>query len=1050
MKQLTIEDAKRLLGARVFKSSYALFTSGKKPVENYSVKSKGFLISVSGDVHAPTLHSVSLDFGKNDEWFTSNCNCITMRVYGMCDHVGVLMLHHIFACSSSAPSTSLEPLFSAYAPKFPEKADPVRLTPVIGMEDNGFTAAFKIGRDKSYLIKKIMEFTLRMRSGEIYEYGEGFAFEHDLNAFDPRSRLLCRFIIDKADSFTRLVDGKSMFVQQYFGDIRHIPLSGADFDMLFELFSGEKLPSKGSGKTWSLLDENPPLTLISNVTKQGATLKLDKDARVYFSGTNYYAVVGNCIYKMHPDYASDMAPLIDNALSDGRELSLTPSQTQRFCMTVAPRICAHTGENALVPLAPYMPEELETRFYVDLPEKNRLTARPNFTYGDKFVEAGSSERDYPDIRRNIPLENAALEALGAYFDSSVDKDTYELTDEDKIYDFLKTGADKLSAVGQVFISDRLKALTTGAAPHPTVNARVKGGMLELTLDTDEFPGDELEALMKSVREKRKFYRLKNGAFMNLEDGAFSAFTQVFDSLGINGKSATAGASVPLYKALFLDDALKADKAVRLEKDINYKRLMRDFKSVEDGDFPPPESLEKVMREYQKIGYAWLRTLDKYGFGGILADDMGLGKTLQVLACISALKQENPEGTYLILCPASVIISWAGECAKWVPELKTGLILGSATERGLIIKDFGRFNILISSYDSFRNDCESHKNNQYRMCVLDEAQYIKNHETKLNKCVKSINARTRLALSGTPVENRLSELWSIFDFIMPGYLGKYASFREKYETPITEREDKTASSLLSKLVRPFILRRMKQDVLNELPPKTEINCYIQMDEAQRKLYLAYVNEVKKRMESAQASDKLLILSMLTRLRQICCDPRLCVENYEGDSCKLDECVRMVEELTQNGHRVLIFSQFTQMLARIDERLASVGISTFTLRGDTPLSERARLVKAFNEGDTAVFLISLKAGGTGLNLTGADTVIHYDPWWNISAQNQATDRCYRIGQDKPVQVYKLIASNTIEENIVNLQSKKLSLARTVTENADGSLMSMTSEELLELIK
>ena len=775
---------------------------------------------------------------------------------------------------------------------------------------------------------------------------------------------------------------------------------------------------------------------------------------LYETGAHHYAYDENTIYRLTESFARDTSGLLSSGIN-GKGLVLSGAEAKRFCMTVLPRVYGYLDGDAsygLQELKPFMPEELEVRYLLDMPERGRLTAQPNFTYGESYVEPGSGEEMYPDIRRNFIQEKQALKALEEYFEPPRAGDiVYTLTDENRMFDLLTSGTEKLAKYGGVFVSNRLKSLTSRRAPRPTVRAGVSNGMLELKLDTDEFPREELEALMRCVREKRRYYRLKDGSFLDIADGRFSDFTRTLDSLNIDVRSmAEKGAVVPLYKALFTDEALRSDRGVQLEKDAEYKRLLRDFKTVEDGDFPVPEPLDKVLREYQKTGYMWLRTIDKYAFGGILADDMGLGKTLQVLALLLAIRREGAAGPALIVCPASVIISWGDEIQKWTPDLKSCLLAGGASERALTIKKAEEFDILVTSYDSFRNDAELHAENYYRVCVLDEAQYIKNRDTKINRCVRRIRARTRLALTGTPIENRLSELWSIFEFLMPGYLGSYAAFREKYESPIAENEDKTAKSTLSKLVRPFILRRMKTDVLSELPPKTETNCYIQMDSEQRRLYLAYANEVRQRMESSAPQDKLLILSMLTRLRQICCDPALVYEGYEDASCKTDECVRMVQELIENGHRVLLFSQFTTMLSRLEARLSALGIASFTLRGDTPLDERARLVKAFNAGQGSVFLISLKAGGTGLNLIGADTVIHYDPWWNIAAQNQATDRCYRIGQMRAVQVYKLIASDTIEENIVRLQYKKLELASVVSENADGSLMNMTKEELMELLR
>ena len=886
---------------------------------------------------------------------------------------------------------------------------------------------------------------------EPFAYGNSLLFSHDINDFDIRSQVLCRMIITYAQGLDHLLAGKKNAVREDFGDVKGMPLSGETFDRLFDLYLGEKLPCK-EGASKLLCEEDPEELFDFKQVKDRLNILGAKEIFTFDSGAHSYIVTEKKICRVSEDYSRDLMPLVNSLVFHGGEFSLDRRRAEEFCLSVAPRISRYVSGDSLSALKPYLPEELQVRFLLDMPEREKMTCRPNFSYAGRYVECGAGENAYPDIRRNFVRERAALSALGQIFTApETGQDAYTLTDEEKMFDLIKSGGEELTPYGEVFVSDRLRRLMSVKPPKPTVRAGVANGMLELKLDTDEFPVDELENLMRSVREKRKYYRLGDGSFLNLENGQFSAFTRISDSLGLNVRSLSVqGTLLPLYKALFFDEAMKADRSVSVEKNADYRRLLRDFKTVDEGDFPLPESLENVLRDYQKTGYTWLRTLDKYGFGGILADDMGLGKTLQVLAFLLGIRQAGQRGPALIACPASVVATWGSEAEKWAPELRACLLTGSANERANLIGRAEEFDLIVTSYDSLRNDIDRHEKNHYRVCVLDEAQYIKNRGTKLKKSVDRLNARTRLALSGTPVENRLSELYSIFEFIMPGYLGSYTSFRQRYELPIAEQDDPAAREMLGKLVHPFILRRMKRDVLSELPPKTETNCYIQMGEKQRRLYLAYANEVKKAMESAQPSDKLKLLSMLTRLRQICCDPALVYENYEDDSCKLDECVRMTEELIENEHRVLIFSQFTSMLSRIENRLLEKGISSFTLRGDTPLDERVRLVNRFNAGEGGVFLISLKAGGTGINLIGADTVIHYDPWWNITAQNQATDRCYRIGQERPVQVYKLIASDTIEENIVRLQYKKLDLAKVVTENADGGLMNMNYDELMELLK
>ena len=1045
---------KKLLG-KSYPGAKVLAAAGRVNASDCTVLPNGD-IRIRGNVGWGFPYNAEAVIDRVRERVSVQCACRDCRMTGMCVHAGALMCKYedkIDAAGGNAPAA--ETLLSIYNGALsPAQGESVRIVPALDMERGFPRCAFKIGRDRLYTIKGLIAFTDAMENGETLDYGEKFRFKHSVSALDERSKKLYRLIRAYAEGMRSIISQKSAETQERIGDLREMPLSPDSFDAIFDLFTGERVPARDGGASWQFLTDDPKVDVNIDDGRDTLRVNIDPPCMAYETNDCGYVITGRSVCRVSDAYRREMLPFI--LASGGSEeetgaLIFSPKGMSEFCMTVLPRIAPHAGAIDTRAVEKYLPEDLSVRYLIDMPERGTLTAQVNFTYGDRYVRCGASGEEYPDIRRNTLLEKQATDALTEYFDPPEDdRGIYTLTDEGKIYDLLKNGTDKLEQYGEVFVSDRLKNLTSRRPPRPVMKSAVKGGMLELTLDTDEFPEEELEALMRSVREKRRYYRLKDGSFLSLEDGAFSAFTKAADSMGVTAKDMTGGALVPLYKALYLDDALKEDQSVRFVKDNAFKKLLRDFKTMEDSDFEVPEPLDTVLRPYQKKGYLWLRTLDAYGFGGILADDMGLGKTLQVLTYLLALKREHKGGTSLILCPASVILSWTGEVAKWASELKICTLTQSAAERSMLIAAANEFDIVISSYDSFRNDIEFHEKIDYYACILDEAQYIKNRETKLNRCVRRVNARMKLALTGTPVENRLGELWNLFEFILPGYLGSYQKFREKYEQPITDTDDRVARSTLSKLVSPFILRRMKTDVLTELPPKTETNCYIQMGDEQRKLYLAYADRLKKMLEGGAGADRISILSMLTRLRQLCCDPAMFVENYEGGSCKSDECLRMIEELTESGHRILLFSQFTTMLSRLREQMESSGITCFTLQGDTPLSERSELVSAFNAGKAEVFLISLKAGGTGLNLTGADTVIHFDPWWNMSAQNQATNRCYRIGQDRSVQVYKLIAADSIEENIVKLQSKKLSLAGVVTDNADGGIMDLSPEELLELLK
>ncbi|MBO5797014.1 MAG: ATP-dependent helicase, partial [Clostridia bacterium] len=511
-------------------------------------------------------------------------------------------------------------------------------------------------------------------------------------------------------------------------------------------------------------------------------------------------------------------------------------------------------------------------------------------------------------------------------------------------------------------------------------------------------------------------------------------------------------TVPAFRAPFVDKVLSESRALGYTRDEATRALLKAVKTVEDSEFELPDTLQGTLRGYQRTGFRWLRTMEHFGFGGILADDMGLGKTVQMITLLLDAKKRGVTLPSLVVCPASLVLNWQSEIRRFAPSLPVRAIVGDSAAREALLQDLEPGTVLITSYDLLKRDAALYADLSFHYHVLDEAQYIKNHATQNARTVKGIRSVQRFALTGTPVENRLSELWSIFDFLMPGFLFSYPRFRERFELPAVRDGDREALAALARLCAPFLLRRLKKDVLQELPPKTETVRCIPLEETQRKTYLAAALRMREELQSrtAEGPTRLQALTMLTRLRQICCDPTLCYDNYRGGSAKLENCLELVKEAVEGGHRVLLFSQFTSMLAILETRLREAGIDFYTLQGSTPREKRAAMVEEFNsEGGAPVFLISLKAGGTGLNLTAADVVIHYDPWWNVSVQNQAADRAHRIGQQRPVQVFKLIAEGTVEEKILRLQEAKQSLADAVV-RADGlSLSALSDEEILVLL-
>ncbi len=505
----------------------------------------------------------------------------------------------------------------------------------------------------------------------------------------------------------------------------------------------------------------------------------------------------------------------------------------------------------------------------------------------------------------------------------------------------------------------------------------------------------------------------------------------------------------------LDAARLAELEARLqlrwlggERLLELGRKLRSFRGIED--IAMPAGLQATMRPYQQQGLSWLQFLREYELGGILADDMGLGKTIQTLSHILTEKEAGRmQGPSLVIAPTSVLNNWRSEAEKFTPEIKTLVLYGK--ERG---KDFERIkdhDVVITSYPLLLRDLEVHNKHTYHMLVLDEAQNIKNSRSSSAKAVSSLKAKHRLCLSGTPLENHLGELWSLFNFLMPGLLGDETYFKQLYRTPIEKHGDVGRQRSLAMRVKPFLLRRTKELVAKELPAKTETVVKLELEDGQRDLYetlrVSMHERVRGEIENrGLARSQIMILDALLKLRQACCDPRLVkLEKAKKvkQSAKLEWLRETLPSLIDEGRKVLLFSQFTSMLALIEDELAKLNITYAKLTGET--KDRKEQVETFQSGQVPLFLLSLKAGGVGLNLTAADTVIHYDPWWNPAAENQATDRAHRIGQDKPVFVYKLIAQGSLEEKILDLQARKAALAKGILEGGDGALAKLTLEDL-----
>lgn len=700
-----------------------------------------------------------------------------------------------------------------------------------------------------------------------------------------------------------------------------------------------------------------------------------------------------------------------------------------------------------------VPPEPEFTFFIDLNDA-RLSCETEVRYNGAKV--GPS--DLTPRQRDLDQEQRVDRAVAEYFPRRDGNRALRWVEysEDALVELLTAGVAALSGFGEVRGSEAFGRVHMVPAPQPRLSLRVEGGLLDLSIQTKDISPEELLELLDSYRRRRRWHRLKSGDFVDLTGAeALDELNDAIEAMDVPlDQLIREGVRVPKYRALYVDRLLEAHDALSASRDRQFKALIRSFQTIRDSDFEVSPGLADVLRPYQVYGFRWLSTLAQSGFGGILADEMGLGKTIQLLAFVQAQRDAGETRPSLVVCPASLVYNWREECRKFTPDVSVQTLDGTLPQRKKLIKSMGEDGhamLYITSYDLLKRDITLYDGMEFATAALDEAQYIKNQRAAVSKAVRVLKAEHRFALTGTPIENRLSELWSIFDFLMPGFLYSAAEFSTRFEGPVMKQKDPAVTARLSRMTEPFILRRRKADVLKDLPEKLEETRAFAMEPDQRKLYDAQVVHMRQMLSGAEdlATEKMRILAEITRLRQLCCDPSLLLEDYAGTSAKRAACLELIQNAIDAGHRMLVFSQFTSMLELLAADLKGAGIAFYTITGATSKQDRFRLVNDFNAGDVPVFLISLKAGGTGLNLTGADVVIHYDPWWNLAVQNQATDRAHRIGQTRQVTVIRLIAAETIEEKIVELQEAKRELAESIISGEGGSLMSLSREELMELL-
>ena len=932
---------------------------------------------------------------------------------------------------------------------------------------------FKIGNKRMYKLKNLAEFYNRMINQEFYKYGDKLEFKHRKEAFSEDSQKLLEILLKYAEMIVITNSNANASYRYYAKSISEssIIIGNTAIDELFEALEGKKVQFNHEYEKQMLefTSENPNIDFTLNkINPKEYVIKSNFDIykTIILKGKNYkYILTNDKLYRCSKEFEETNLRLVtlfkENYLT---QIKFGENELGELFSVILSKVkkAIKIEEGIKEELEKYQPEKLNVKVFLDYDERNYIIADVRLCYGENEFNPLNEEEEKNFVHtRNMIEETKAMNIIkktGFMYDAKNLK--FILPDDDKIYEFLTKDINYYMKKFEVLVTDEFKTKEITKPKVGTLGVKIENNLLSIDISNLNISLEDIENILSKYKLKKKFYRLKDGNFLELQDNKEISFiNQLISGTDISYQELKNGSfSLPVNRTLYLEQLLKELKDTEIIKNKEFKNIVDKLEKDDlEEYYKIPKELNNILRSYQKIGFNWLKTLDRYRLGGILADDMGLGKTIQIIALLLDYKKNNNCGrTSIVVSPSSLSLNWKNEIEKFKTDLKIKVIRGTSEERKNLISRLDKYDLIITSYDLLKRDIELYQEQKYKFkfIIADEAQYLKNNNTQNAKTIKKLNAETRFALTGTPIENSLAELWSIFDFIMPGYLFNYKKFKNNYEIAIVKDKDIDVMNNLKKLIGPFILRRTKKQVLTELPEKTITVLNNEMEEEQRNIYTSYLVNTKHKLQEIFQEDmyeksQMKILAALTRLRQICCHPSLFMEDYKSGSAKLEQCIEIMEDGIIAGHKILLFSSYTSMFTIIEKELKRRNISYFKLTGSTKVDERIRLVDEFNQNQNIkVFLISLKAGGTGLNLIGADMVIHYDPWWNVSSENQATDRAYRIGQKNNVQVYKLITKDSIEEKIYELQQRKEQLTDNILNTETTFISKLSKEDIMKL--
>lgn len=946
----------------------------------------------------------------------------------------------------------------------------------------------KVGNKRLYVVQKVKQFLNCIENGEPMSFTKLFFYDPSMHYFSPQDQAILSMLIRMRQSEEAYRESISGYLGA--SDGRDILIAPLVWKPLLDLLLQADSRMEGTGLA------NGPLTLgegalplfyrIAQGTNEGYQLEISGLRELILLPAYDAAVVEGQLHMLEPMQMRSLEDLSKALTSYGikESIDISAQQVDEFVQHVVPelRTLGHLSIDSQVRERIAEPE-LAPKLYIDF-YRERITARLEFDYGVMVINPLAEylideEEKKVILVRDRHAERNLIDRLDRSF-LERDGSVWASEREDAIYDVMYHLLPELEKQVDIYIPNAVKAMVQSYPTPPKVRADLGKGLdwLEISFEMEGVDEQELQEMMRNIVEKKPYFRLRSGAFVSLENEGADSFAHMADSLGLaSGDIKSSHIRLPAVRALQLPGRDEVSGHVKWGGSL--KRFLDDLRDPERMDFALPDALAPVLRDYQASGYQWLRTLAFYRFGGILADDMGLGKTLQSIAYIAAELKEKPQqhysnlddanhivdgGTFgsnipdevqaglldqqathppvLVVAPASLTYNWANEFARFAPHLRVLIAAGQKDERASMLSGMDEADVIVTSYPLLRRDLDTYLGRTFHTLILDEAQAIKNSSSQTAQAVKQIQAPRRFALTGTPVENSLDELWSIFEAVFPGLFPSYRRFRD------------LPPERIARMVRPFILRRLKKDVLEELPDRIETVQRSELKDEQKKLYAAYLSQLqdetsKDMEENGFQKNRIKILAGITRLRQLCCHPALFVEGYQGDSGKMEQLLETVQDCLAAGKRILIFSQFASMLNLIRQTLAAQGRDLFYLDGQTPAQSRVEMCRRFNEGEAELFLISLKAGGTGLNLTGADTVILYDLWWNPAVEEQAIGRAHRMGQKQVVQVIRLVTEGTIEEKILELQQRKKDLIAEVIEPGDGGSTTLSEQDIRELL-